>query len=122
MVSERNQAYLERFPFLTPESKANVERLFDVLDKIAVEAGRRKDITLFDKQNMIMAVAVKKIKEFCTTKYNDVDLWEQVPEAQKLVGGTLERRRDITDEQFRAIQNLVEEAIKELDQLGSEKL
>jgi hypothetical protein len=118
MVSERNQAYIERFSFLTPESKRNVERIFNALDQIAVAAKQRKDITLFDKQNMLIAIAVKKIKEFCASEYNDPDLWEQVPEVQKLLGGTLEKRRDITDEQFRSIQVMAEDAIEELEALG----
>lgn len=110
-----DEKYLERYPFLTPDSKRAVlaiTRLFDEVDEKA-----RTNIDVIDVKNRIVVNFHKNLKSYCLATYGNEKLWEQVPEVQKLIGGTLENRPTITDEQFADIGNQVLDVISQLEAL-----
>ena len=116
MSSENpDEKYLERYPFLSPDSKRavlTVTHLFDEIDELA-----RRNIKVSDAKDRIVATFHKSLKSYCLTTYGNEKLWEQVPEAQKLIGGSLENRPTITDEQFYDISNHVLDVISQLEAL-----
>ena len=109
---ERN---LERYSFLTPDSKRIVLTLTHLFDEINELA--RKDIRVLDEKSKIVAAFHKSLKSYCEATYGNGKLWEQVPEAQKLIGGSLENRPTITNEQFDDISNQVLDIISQLESL-----
>ena len=114
-----HESYVDRFSFLTPESRRVVLTIAYLFDEVTELA--RSDIRVLDKKDEIVANFHKSIKTYCLEFYGKEKLWEQVPEAQKLIGGTLEDRIDITDEQFEEISNQVLRVVANLEVLRTRK-
>ncbi len=110
--------YADRFPFMTERSKKNVERLTAVFDAIIARA--MSDMSIFNRKEQIINPFHRDLKQYCEATYGDASWWEQVPESQKLVGGSVEERDDITDEAFADIQEKIEEVIERLERLLEE--
>lgn len=111
------EKYLARFPFLTPDSRRSVMtilHLFNEIDELA-----QTNIKVLDAKSDILMSFQKSLKSYCLTTYGNENLWEQVPEAQILKGGTIEERKGITDEQFAEIGNKVLDAISQLEALAA---
>ncbi len=114
-----DEKYLSQFTFLTPNSKRLVLTITHLFDEVNEKA--KKNINVIDARNKIVFSFHKSLKSYCLAKYGNEKLWMQVPEVQKLVGGSLENRPTISDEQFTDISDQVLGVIAELEVLVDSK-
>lgn len=112
-LEHTNESYVDRFTFLTPDSRRAVLAISHVYDEIDQVSKTNREVS--DKKDSIVANFHKGLKAYCEAQLGNRKLWEEVPEAQKLIGGSLEPRIDITDEQFNDISNQVQEIISTLE-------
>lgn len=114
-MTEKPPSNIDRFDFLSPESRAQVEKISNLYKEILQQA--ETDIRILDQRSEILIAFHTQLKADCLELFGDSTLWIQVPAAQKLIGGTIEPRTTITDEQFLYICQRVDEAVTELEQL-----